>query len=265
MNIFQVLAHEGEELVEAVKPNLEETIRTNSLKFSLLALGLLLILAVIAVFLKNANGRVKYLLFGAIALVSVLTTLYLVGSTIYLNQQSETGGPIHWHADFEIWHCGRQVNIEDPAGFSNKVGTEVVHEHNDNRMHFEGVLLALHDASIGHFFESLGGSMSSKHLTIPKDSGLTTYQDGDVCPDESAAEMQVFVYKQSLPSDDGQTKDREFSQKKLKDPQNYVISPFSQVPPGDCVILEFDKPKEKTDKLCNFYKVAKEKGELVEK
>lgn len=253
MKFFEVLAHEGEEIVEAVKPSLGEIIRTNSLKFALLALGLLLVLAVMAVFLKNTNGRFKYLLFGAIALVSVLTTLYLVGSTIYLNQASETGGPIHWHADFEIWHCGQMVNIKDPTGFSNKVGTEVVHEHNDGRMHFEGVLLTLHDASIGHFFESLGGSMSSKQLTIPKDSGITTYKDGDICSDGSETSMQVFVY---------QTQDKTFIQKKLKDPQNYVISPHSQVPPGDCVILEFGPLKDKTEKLCQSYKVAKETGKI---
>lgn len=256
MKFFEVLAHEGEELVEAAKPSLGETIRTNSLKFSLLSLGLLLALAVIAVFLKNANGRFKYLLFGAIVLVSVLTTLYLAGSTIYLNQASETGGPIHWHADFEIWHCGRQINIKDPEGFSNKVGTEVVHEHNDNRMHFEGVLLTLHDASIGHFFESLGGNMSSKHLTIPKDSGMTTYKDGDICSEGTKTSMQVFVY---------QTKNGEVSQKKLKDPPNYVISPYGQIPPGDCIIIEFDREKERTDKLCPFYKIAIEKGELHER
>lgn len=256
MKFLQVLAHEGEELVETAKPNLEEIIRTNSLKFSILSLGILLILAVIAIFLKNTNDRIKYLLFGAIALISIATTLYLAGSTIYLNQVSVTSGPVHWHADFEIWHCGRQINIEDPKGFSNKVGTEVVHEHNDNRMHFEGVLLELHDASIGHFFEALGGSMNNKQLTIPSENGVKTYKDGDICSDGTQASMQVFVY---------QTKDKTFIQKKLEDPQNYVISPHSQVPPGDCIIIEFDSRKDKTDKLCNFYKVAKDKGEIVEK
>lgn len=255
MNIFEVLAHEGEELVEIVKPSLGETIRTNSLKFSLLAYGFLLVLAVIAVFLKKTNEKVKYLLFGAITLVSVLTTIYLVGSTIYLNQQSETGGPIHWHADFEIYSCGQKVEIKDPEGFSNKVGTEVVHEHNDNRMHFEGVLLTLHDASIGHFFESLGGSMNNKQLAIPNDVGVAIYKDGDLCEDGTKTSMQVFVY---------QTKNGEFSQKKLDDPQNYVISSYGQVPPGDCIIIEFDKRKERTDKLCPFYKIAIEKGELRE-
>lgn len=253
MNIFEVLAHGGEELIEIAKPGLGEIIRADNLKFSLLALGLLLVLAVIAVFLKDVNGRFKSLLFGAIVLVSVVTTLYLAGSTIYLNQQSETGGPIHWHADFELWHCGQKLEIADPKGFSNKVGTEVVHEHNDNRMHFEGVLLSSHDASVGHFFESLGGGMSNNQLVIPSDAGQATYSGGDFCSDGTKAVMQVFVY---------QTKDGQFSQKKLDDPQNYIISPHSQVPPGDCVIIEFGSPKEKTDKLCAFYQIAKDKGEI---
>ena len=255
MKFLEVLAHEGEEITEQVKPALDEIIRTNSIQFSLISAGILLLFTVISIFFRQKSELVKYLLFGGIVIVALSNTIYLSGSTIYLNQQSSTGGPIHWHADFEIWHCGNLVNIKDPTGFSNKVGTEVVHEHNDNRMHFEGVLLSLHDASIGHFFESLGGSISSKQLIVSTDLGLTTYKDGDICSDGTKASMQVFVY---------QTEDKTFTQKKLEDPQNYVISPHGQVPPGDCIIVEFDKPKDKTDKLCNFYKVAKEKGELSE-
>lgn len=98
--------------------------------------------------------------------------------------------------------------------------------------------------------------MSSRHLTIPEDHGMTTYKDGDKCSDGTEVSMQVFVY---------QTNNGAFMQKKLEDPQNYVISPHSQVPPGDCIIIEFDLRKDKTNKLCNFYKVAKEKGEILER
>lgn len=262
MSIFEVLAHEGEEAVETMQPALDELIRTNSLKFSLIAAGLLLGLAVLALIFKNASDKVKYLLFGIMVVVALLNTVYLVGSTIYLNQVSQTGGPVHWHADLEIWNCGQKVEIRDPQGFSNKVGTEVVHEHNDDRIHIEGVILDTHDASLGHFIEQIGGQLHEDHMAIPTEEGLVELENGQMC-DSQAGSLQVFVYKQSLPSDDGQTKGDSFSQQKLSDnPQDYIISPFGQVPPGDCIIIEFGPPKDITDKLCTFYQVAEEKGEI---
>lgn len=254
MKLFEVLAHEGEEILEKVEPALDQVIRTNSINFTLWAILLLAILTVLSIILKKSEYA-KFILFGGFVVVALANTIYLSGSTIYLNQKSQTGGPIHWHADFEIYNCGQEVDIKDPEGFSNKTGEEVVHEHNDERMHFEGVLLDMHDASIGHFFESLGGSMSNKHLTIPTNEGLLTLQDDSFCKGQQA-DFQVFVFK---------TKGSIFSQQKLTDPQNYVISPEGNVPPGDCVIIELDQTKDRTDKLCNFYKVAKEKGELHER
>lgn len=254
MKLFEVLAHEGEEILEKVEPALDQVIRTNSINFTLWAILLLAILTVLSIIFKKSESF-KYILFSAFAVAALANTIYLSGSTIYLNQKSQTGGPIHWHADFGIYNCGQKVNIKDPQGFSNKTGEEVVHEHNDERMHFEGVLLDMHDASIGHFFESLGGSMSNSHLTVPTNEGLLTLQDGSLCNGKSAS-FQVFVFK---------TEGDVFFQQKLKDPQNYVISPEDNVPPGDCVIIERDQTKDRTDKLCNFYKVAKEKGELHER
>src|SRR3989338_7719463 len=264
MTIFEVLAHEGEEAVGVIKPALDEVIRTNSLKFSLIAGGLLLGVAFLALIFKSASDRVKYLLFGAIVIVALLNTIYLSGSTIYLNQISQTGGPIHYHADFEIYNCDQKVEIKDPEGFSNKVGTEVVHEHNDNRIHIEGVILDEHDQSLGHFFEQLGGQLHQDHMAIPTQKGLVEVENGQSCPDGEAS-LQVFVYKQNLPSNDGSTEGKHFSQQKLTDPENYLISPHSKIPPGDCIIIEFGVEKEKTDKLCAFYQVAVKKGELVGK
>lgn len=255
MKFLDVLAHEGEEVVEQAAPLLGEVIHGNSLKFSLAALVAILLLSLIALFLKNPSEKIKYLLFGLITAAVLANTLYLVGSTIYLNQVSATKGPVHWHADYEVWQCGHELELKDPQGLSNKVGSETVHEHNDKRMHFEGVMEDLRHASLGHFFKEVGGSLDSEHMTIPTEEGLMTLEDGQACPDGSKAKMQVFVY---------QTEGKTFSQQKLTDPKNYIISTHSQVPPGDCVIIELDSKKEKTDKLCNFYKVAVQKGELVE-
>ncbi|TSC65794.1 MAG: hypothetical protein CEO21_330, partial [Microgenomates group bacterium Gr01-1014_80] len=141
-------------------------------------------------------------------------------------------------------------------GLSNKVGTEVIHEHNDNRIHIEGVLLDPHNAEVSHFFELIGGELHNDHINVPTDKGIVSLQNGQTCPDQTPATLQVFVYK---------TQGDTFSQTKLSDPEAYIISPHSQVPPGDCIIIEFGPVREKTDKLCNFYKVAVQKGDLYER
>ena len=255
MPFLNVLAHGGEEVLEVVGPTLDQVIRSNSIKFSLLAGGVVLILTILSVLLREKSTWLKYILFGGFIIVILANTIYLSASTIYLNQQSTTGGPVHYHADFEIWNCGQKVEIKDPEGLSNKVGTEVVHEHNDDRIHIEGVILDKHDASLGHFFESIGGKLHKDHMSIPAENGLLELETGQICNGERGI-LQVFVYK---------TDGRNFSQRKVNDPQNYIISPHSQVPPGDCVIIEFDKEKERTEKVCNFYKIAIQKGELVER
>lgn len=248
MNLLTVLAHEGEEVVGQTSPALDTIIRTNSLNFSMLAMGLLLLLVVISLIIKVKNDLVKGAIFGLISLVVIINSIYLVSSTIYLNKQSITGGPVHWHADYRIFKCGQELELKDPEGLANKVGTEVVHEHNDNRIHLEGVLLDIHDASLSHFFNSVGGKMTNHQLAIPTQKGPETLATGQSCPNGPAA-LQVFVY---------QTRGDTFIQKKLTDPVNYQISPEGNIPPGDCVIIELDRPKEQTDKLCQQYQ-AKEK------
>lgn len=255
MRLLEVLAHEGEEVSEQIAPALDQVIRSNSINFTILAAVILAILTILSLILGQKNHYLKYFLFGGFILVALSNTIYLSGATIYLNQQSSTGGPVHWHADFEIYNCGQRVDLKDPEGFSNKVGTEVVHEHNDNRIHIEGVILDEHDASLGHFFKALGGELHQDHISIPTADGLLELENGQKCNGEAGI-LQVFVYRSEQDS---------FYQQKLEEPPKYIISPHSQIPPGDCIIVELDRPKEKTDKICTFYQVAKEKGELKER
>lgn len=256
MNFLTVFAHEGEEVLENVAPSLGDIIRANSIKFTVIASILLVILLVLSHFFKERNATLKKILFWAIIFVIVVNTLYLSLSTIYLNISSKSGGPVHHHADFEIYNCGQQVEVKKSEGLSNKVGSELVHTHNDKRMHIEGVILDPHQLSIGHFFENLGGELNNGILVVPTEKGQLSLKDRGFCPDGSKAVLQVFVYS---------THDKFFEQKKLIDFEDYQISPFTQVPPGDCVILEFGPPKLRTDKLCESYQIKKNRNQLIER
>ena len=213
----------------------------------------LLALVFISLKTKKATSILKKVLFLSILFVVVSVTTFLAGSTIYLNIVSFSRGPVHYHADFEIWNCGQEVNLRDPKGISNKIGTAVLHEHNDKRIHLEGVVMNHRSASLGRFFEVIGGYINSTSLSIPTNNGQVTLRSDYMCPNGALTTLQVFAYK---------IKDGAYHQTKVEDPKDYVISSYSNVPPGDCIIIELDSFKNKTDKLCRSYKVAEITGKI---
>lgn len=251
---------------------------------SLLVLLLVAIAAAIGKSRKKKTQALKLPIFVAIVVVVLGTTLTISGGTVYLNVKSATGGPVHWHADFEIWACGNEVELRDPTGFlSNKIGTATYHEHNDKRIHVEGVPIDLpHDYSLGKFFNVVGGGITNDSLVVPlNDNGkyfedhheetdgdgnptptpeqldpfikteakgkVASFVSGESCGGQ-AAQLQVFAYKF-----DGATKT--YKQTKVQDVPNYMPAHESQVPNGDCVIVEFAPAKDRTDKLCKQYGV----------
>lgn len=231
--------------------------------FLLPSLGILTLLTIFSVVIKEKSEFLKYILFGAMTLIIVAYTGNLIWSTVSVNMASVTKGPVHYHADFQIWNCGEMVDLIDPKGWDNKIGTPLLHEHNDGRIHVEGPVLDYQEISLGNFFKVVGGELIGNSLMVPTNNGPVKMESGGVC-DNQPGQLQVFVYKTSLRSDDLETEGNTFTQQKLVDPQSFVLSPHSQIPPGDCIIIEFNTLKEKTDKICNFYKVKIDKGELNE-
>ena len=208
------------------------------------------------IFRKISNH--KTMLFLLIIIPVLVTTLYTVGSTIYLNQISVTKGPVHWHADFEIWNCGEKIDLIDSQGLSNRVGTPVFHEHDDSRVHIEGVVVNNEEISLGNFFNIVGGSLTKHILRVRTNQEILSLHNGDLCNGEPG-KIQVFLYKVVNPEEQGNWS---YVQEKVEDYVPYALSPYLLVPPGDCIIVEFDLEKEKTDKICTSYEAAITKGEL---
>lgn len=214
-------------------------------------------------------------------LITVLTTTTIISAgTVYLNVNSFAGGPVHWHADVEVWACGNELEMRDPRGFlSNKIGTATLHEHNDKRIHLEGVPVTPKDASLGKFMTVIGGQITKDTLVFPlnddklfenahgeedgdgsgaqapedlqpfikteADGKVAKFVSGEACGNQPA-QVQVFVY-----NFDKTTKT--YKQTKLEDPAAYTIAHHSDVPPADCIIMEFAPLKHRTDKLCRQY------------
>lgn len=266
--------------------DLEQQIASLSLRVILASSVLLIILIVVAsLFANKKHKHLKNPLFFMIVFVIMVGTGTLFGSTIYLNVKSDSGGPVHWHADIEFWACDVQLELRNPSGFlSNKIGTSTLHEHNDQRIHLEGVVVDdSSDATVGKFMRVIGGGISNESLNIPlADNVLEDFVDGDnvdlggvsniekyiktdsvykkslgvkngdSCPKSVEGEVQMFVYQYNK-------KDKTYSQTKIANPENYTIRDESIVPPGDCIIVEFGKKRERTDRLCEQYGVRDSK------
>lgn len=242
-----VLAHmeEGSSLVEKISKT----------SYSIVAIGgfLILFLTVLAVLNKDSSNVFKVTVFSSIAFIAISVTFLLAGMTVYLNVKSETGGPVHWHADFRIFACGEEMLLKEPSGLSNRIGRTDLHEHGDKRIHVEGVVVHKQDVSLHEFFGAIGGNLLYGELSFPGREKYESFADGNKCSDGREGALQVFLYK---------TEGKEIRQTKLADYPEYVLSGEPQVPPGDCIIFEFTPDiKDKTEKICDFTSIAIEKGQ----
>lgn len=252
--IFPVsaLAH-TEEIIQSTRiDELFSSLGTSLVIISSIIVTIVVLLALTREFQSELFKKISFI---TIVIVVSIPTLFLSISTVYLNIISSSGGPVHWHADFEIYNCGQHINLIDPSGLSNRIGTPVLHEHNDDRIHVEGVVLEAKHANLSEFFHVIGGDMFEDSISLPiEGEGLRTIKDGQSCPNGQPGKWQVFLYKTDIHA-------KTITQTKLDDYQNYILSPYGVVPPGDCIIFEFDSlNKNKTENICNFHEIEINKG-----
>ena len=128
----------------------------------------------------------KYI-FLAIVIPVIVVSGYIAIHTIGKNLVSDTKGPVHWHADYQIWVCGEQLDLIDPVFPSNKIGSPLFHEHNDDRIHIEGTVISYKDITLKKYFEVIGGKLADGEFAfrnIEKETGnevTTTVRDGYPC------------------------------------------------------------------------------------
>jgi len=237
-----------------------ETLTTNSLRYISGAAIIVCLLIFVSLFCQK-NKQNKWILFLGIVIPVVLSTVYAASVTVYLNMISETRGPVHWHADFEIWNCGKKVDIIDPTGLSNRMGTPLFHEHDDDRIHIEGVIVEKDDVNLAEFFHVIDGVLTEHSLQVPTDHGSVLLRDGDMCNGDEGF-LQVFLYRVLNP-DAPQETGFMYEQVKLDDFSTYIVAPHAYVPPGDCLIIELGPEKNHTEKICETYEVAIQKGDLI--
>ncbi len=187
---------------------------------------------------KKNNRKAKKIVFLLMTAPVILSTLYLGGHTVYENFTSISGGPVHWHADYQVWACDKKLELINPEGITNRIGSAVLHEHDDDRIHIEGTVTDWRDITLGQYFKVIGGELSNGHLAYPAEDGTVNYKSGDLC-NNGLGVLKVYV-----------------NGKRVSDYENYLVYPDSYVPPGDCIIVKFDSDESnETDILCDTWTV----------
>jgi hypothetical protein len=234
-----------------------DSVKGLSVKLGVFGFLLLLLLVNVAFLVREGSEYSKKIVFTLMVLVVSIPTLYFIISTVYVNVISTTKGPVHWHADFKVYACGDElIPPAPPHKLSNKTGTPVLHQHEDKRLHVEGVVVDLDSVSLRSFFEVQGGEMDRRSIKVPTGYGFKTYTNGDTCNDDKVGIWNVFLYKVNAETN-------EVTKSKLDDFPNHILSPYINVPPGDCLIFEFGENIDDTDNICDFYHIAINKGEII--
>lgn len=202
-----------------------------------IATAFLILVTILALSFKDQlSDSGKHIIFWTTATVVMAATLYFAATIVVQNVNSQTGGPVHWHADYQVHVCGERLDLRDPQGMSNKVGTPIFHEHDDDRIHVEGTVQDIPDVDLGSYFDVIGGKLANGTLVYPAKNGTVRKGKGDTCNGETA-ELQVYV-----------------NGERIQDYNDYLYYPDSYVPPGDCIIIEYDSdPSNTTEKICSSW------------
>lgn len=188
----------------------------------------------------------KNILMSGFMVVILGSAFFTAGAFIHLSQTSWSNGEIHWHADYEVLVENNEGNLErlnliDPSNFcketphessymcslSDRTGTTKYHEHNDNRIHLEGVFKERSDATLSAYFDTFGGKLTSSGLVYPTN-------EGSVEISESSGDNRTL----KIIVNSGVGGERGWNI--INNPSEYVISPYKRGPTLDDIFIVYD-------------------------
>jgi hypothetical protein len=187
----------------------------------------------------------KNVLMSAFMVVILGASFFTAGAFVHLSQTSWSGGEIHWHADYEVLVENQQGELErldliDPGKFcqterdgdfmckvNDRTGTTKYHEHNDNRIHLEGVFREREDATLAAYFETFNGTLTSDTLVYPTNEEIVSVSESA----DTNKSLKIVV-------ESGVADER--SWKVIDNPSEYVISPYKRGPTLDDIFIVWD-------------------------
>lgn len=148
-----------------------------------------------------------------------------------------------------------QVELVDPetfcanndagalCGLSDRTGITKYHEHDDSRIHLEGIFKEREDATLAAFFETFGGELSTTKMKMPTNSGAVDkteegeYEVTTVVQKGVVRERKWCVLDNTAPQDEICRNQRG---ELALGPSNYVISPYKRGPALDDIFIVYD-------------------------
>jgi|GEM_PF-3666786 len=135
--------------------------------------------------------------------------------------------------EYQLWDCGKRITIPEPAGLTTTTGVPQIHDHDGNRIHLVGMTAT--PLTLGAFFDTIGGELTSDHVILPTATDYIHRTTMDSCPDGRPGVLQVFV-----------------NGKRMDNAAAYVLHPGPAIPPGDCIIIDFNPTVQlTTEKTCD--------------
>jgi hypothetical protein len=217
---------------------------------------------------EELNLRDKNIIMNGFLIAVLVPSLYTAGAFVHQSQTSWSGGEIHWHADYEVMveenNEYQQLDLIDPSNFceetrhesttmcslNDRTGSTKYHEHNDNRIHLEGIFKEREDAVLSAYFETFGGKLTNTELRYPTNDRMVEKAEGNSETLKILIKQGVggnrewcAIEKQSNLSEQDicRTSEGELA----TTPSNYVISPYKRGPTLDDIFIVYDsKPVE---------------------
>lgn len=106
------------------------------------------------------------LVYGAIGIIILLIIFGIVRSFQNVSNPV-TGTEVHWHAPISYEACGETLTLTDSGNHS------IIHGHDDDQVHVEGLVLSEEDITLAQFFKNAGLNITN--------ANLEEYKNGDIC------------------------------------------------------------------------------------
>jgi hypothetical protein len=201
----------------------------------------------------------KNILMNGFLIAILVPTLYTAGAFVHESQTSWSGGEIHWHADFEVLveQDGELQRLElvDPGNFceetrhessymcsvNDRVGSTEYHEHNDNRIHLEGVFKEREDASLASFFDQFNGELTNNKLVYPTNNGTVEVEEDanhtvKILVNKGVGDRYWCAVDNAVDSEDRCSSHSRVA----NNPTDYIISPYSRGANLDHIFIVYD-------------------------
>ncbi len=247
---------------------------SSSLRVLVVATLAIAIICILSASVKKRSPRHNSVLFALIAIVVISSTGLLVGAVLDSFLNASPAGLSRRQSQIEYWACGVQLATPAPNKlFTSSNGEGAFYDYGDGLARFQGVIDQEADApNLSNFQRAIGGSITATSMVLPLSPNVVSSAvDGDIPDPSGISRIDKFISgvegdQATITLVNGSTcgstssvinifgfnvnvSTNTYTQKKYEFPSNLDLGKIKDT--SDCIIVEFDSVREKTDRLCS--------------